>query len=120
MAASAAASRPRSVIHSASVFGFGMMTTFHSGSQAKFRVSGAIRAGRRPTLRGNSLGLCEEAQVGFAAGDTGAVEVFAERDRVLARGAEQVADLGDGRAGAASQPLGDAAAHLGLDARVQK
>ena len=67
-------------------------------SESPARLRRRIRAGYR------------QAEVAFAAGDAGFVEVFAEGDRVFAGRAEQVAYLRDGEAVAGGQPVQDTAA----------
>ena len=57
--------------------------------------------------------------IALAAGEADAVEVFADRDGVLAGRAEQVAELGHGDGGAVGESVADPAAELGLGVGVE-
>ena len=64
-------------------------------------------------------GVAQAALVAFSAGESDAVEVFADGDGVLAGGAQQVAELGHRDGGAIGEAVADLAAEVGVDIGVE-
>src|SRR5207244_3100969 len=59
--------------------------------------------------------LCQESQIPFPSRHAHAVEILAQRHRVLSRRAEQIPNLRDSQSGfRASELFGDQPAHLGF------
>src|SRR4051812_4276745 len=93
----------------------GWCSTPPSLHRSRHRAEELPSAASSPEWGGGRLGAAEPAQVALTFGQADAVEVFADGDGVFPGGAQQVAELGHGHGGAIGEPLGDAAAELGLD-----